>query len=422
MAEEIAAEDIVVGSQAKTTMPRGRVAIARCDSYDPELVERQLRECLEPLGGMSAFVQPGQRVLLKPNLLAIAAPSAAITTHPAVVAAVGRLVVEAGGRPYLADTPSANLSTSAAGLRRLYQASGLLEIAEAAGIELCYDVSAEMVANPEAKLARRLELIKPALEADVIIALPKLKTHVLTTLSGATKILFGTVPGLQKPRYHASFAEPEHFADLLLDIIVRLKPALFIMDGVLAMEGDGPGTHGRPRQVGALLAGADAVAVDLAACQIVGIDPEIVPPLRAAKARAWQPDAASLEIVGVAPASFGMTDFALPNNVNSQLGTRSMVALPTSVRSWISGLLSPRPYPLATKCTACGNCVRACPNDAISLRPTAGAHSTNGKLAVVDNSRCILCYCCHEVCPDHAIALRHSLASWGLRKLAASSG
>lgn len=387
------------------------MSVVRCECYEPSLVLERVRACLAPLGGMLAFVSPGQRVLVKPNLLAATPPEAAITTHPAVVGAVVQLVKEAGGEPVVGDTPGANVPDTPGGLRRVYQATGLLALAEAAGVELNWDTTGVAVANPAGRLAKRLELIRPAVEADVVIALPKLKTHVLTTLSGATKVLFGAVPGLAKPVAHATFHDPDRFGDLLLDIITRLTPALVLMDAILALEGDGPGRGGRPRQVGALLAGADPIAVDLVACGLTGIDPLAVPPLRAARVRGWWDGASAPPTLGEDPTRLAVRDFVLPLGAGAGHRAR-MLPLARLLRPLALSLLSPRPVPDAGSCTGCGSCARTCPAGAIRMREWRGQ-----RLAVVDQGACIRCYCCHELCPVGAVALRVSPAARLIRRL-----
>jgi uncharacterized protein (DUF362 family)/ferredoxin len=384
------------------------VVIARCSDYDQ--VEGTLHDCLAPLGGMERFVSPGQRVLLKPNLLSAAEPEAAITTHPAVVRAVARLVKQAGGRPIVADSPGVNVSSTEGGLRRLYRITGLLALAEAGEIELSYDATPVSVANPDGKVVKRLDLFRPAVEADVVIALPKLKTHALTKLTGGMKILFGAVPGFGKPGYHAAYHDPRHFGDLLLDIIAAVRPALFVMDAVLAMEGNGPGRDGTPRHVGLLLASSDAVALDLAVCQLIGLDPAEVPTLRAARDRGlWNGRVEPTLVGGGSIRDFAIQDFRLPRaGRNGVADASSMIPLPDVFRRMVVDLFSATPRPAADRCTGCGSCVKACPVDAIRL---------DKRLAVVDRGACIRCYCCHELCPEAAIDLRVSRVGRAVSRL-----
>lgn len=368
------------------------VSLTHCPTYDLPALEAALRRLLEPLGGVCAFVEPGQRVLLKPNLLMPAHPGRAITTHPAVVEAMVRLVREAGGEPFIADSPGGPLHTRS-GMRRVYGATGLQEMAERSGVLLHYDSTAVQVPTPDGVLLKRLDLLKVWQEADVIIALPKLKTHGLTTITGATKILFGLVPGLTKSGYHAKLADLDRFCDMLLDIVACVRPALFVMDGVLGMEGNGPSLHGSPRHVGVLLASQDGIATDAVVCQIIGLDPDRLPLFRAAARRGWWP--VEVAVVGTAVAEVAVPDFRLP--------ATTQAAARRDGPGWLSQLathtLTPRPVPQHGRCTACGTCVRICPQQAITIA---------ARLAVVDYEHCIRCYCCHEICPEAAIGLEFS--------------
>ena len=222
------------------------VSIAKCGTYELERVRCALADVLEPLGGICAFVQPGQRVMLKPNLLLPARPERAITTHPAVVEAMVELVQGAGGVPFVIDSPGGPFHTGVV-MRRLYRDTGLQAVSERTGVSLLYDAASVQVSTPDGVLMKRLDLLRVYQEADVIISLPKFKTHGLTAITGSIKNLFGLVPGMTKPAYHSKLANVDAFCDMLLDIVAHVRPALSVMDGVVGMEGDGPGPSGTPR-------------------------------------------------------------------------------------------------------------------------------------------------------------------------------
>jgi uncharacterized protein (DUF362 family)/Pyruvate/2-oxoacid:ferredoxin oxidoreductase delta subunit len=376
-----------------------QVAIVKCPDYQQPAVDRAVRESIDLLGGISQFVQPGQKVLLKANLLSATPPERGIVTHPAVVEAMVKLVQEAGGLPLIADSPGSSVPYTEAGLRRTYQASGLLEVAERTGAALNWDTSYEEIPYPEGFLLKRLEVIKPALEADVIISMPKLKTHVLTTFTGATKNLFGVVPGIAKAVFHARMRNLTHFALMLLDITSLVKPALVLMDAIVGMEGDGP-SSGHLRDVGAVLASRDSVALDAVATSIIGFDPLKVPTLREAAARGlWTGKVEDIETLGASVDEVLVPDFQPPSTSPREDVTIFNPFFTRHFGPLITEHFTLKPVPQRGRCIACGDCVAGCPQRVITIVDS---------LAVIDYGGCIRCYCCHELCTERAIDLERS--------------
>jgi uncharacterized protein (DUF362 family)/Pyruvate/2-oxoacid:ferredoxin oxidoreductase delta subunit len=376
-----------------------QVALVKCSDYQQPTVDRAVRESIDLLGGMGQFVQPDQKVLLKVNMLSATPPERGIVTHPAVVEAMVRLVQEAGGNPLIADSPGTNVPYTEAGLRRTYEASGLLEVAERTGAALNWDTSYEEVPHPEGFLVKRLEVIKPVLEADVLISMPKLKTHVLTTFTGATKNLFGVVPGIAKAVFHARMRNLTHFALMLLDITSLVKPALVLMDAITGMEGDGP-SAGQLRDVGVILASRDSVALDAVATSIVGFDPLKVPTLREAAARGlWTGKVEDIVTLGASVDEVLMPDFQPPVASPREDVTIFNPFFTRHFGPLITDHFTLRPVPQRGRCIACGDCVAGCPQQVITIVDS---------LAVIDYSQCIRCYCCHELCTEGAIDLERS--------------
>ncbi|HID11292.1 MAG TPA: DUF362 domain-containing protein [Candidatus Latescibacteria bacterium] len=276
-------------------------------------------------------------------------------------------------------------------------------MAERRGARLNFDTSVSEVPYPEASVAKRLEIIRPALEADLVINVPKLKTHVYTTFSGAVKNLFGLVPGYTKAGYHAKFNNLIYFSKMLLDIFNFVRPALNVMDGVVALEGDGPGWHGHPRKVGVVMASLDGLALDVAACRLVGIHPERVPTLEIAREQGLV-DFEGIEIKGCQEKFVG---FKMPSVCRDPAGYVQSGFFRSFVHPVLISMLTARPVPIEDRCSGCGTCLSACPRGAIEVR---------GGVAVVDHDLCIRCYCCHELCPYAAIDLRTSWLGRLLRR------
>jgi uncharacterized protein (DUF362 family)/Pyruvate/2-oxoacid:ferredoxin oxidoreductase delta subunit len=377
-----------------------RIVLARCQDYEIPRVRAAILLLLEPLGGMTAFVSPGERILLKPNMLSAKAPAQAVTTHPAVVRVVADLVREAGGRAVIGDSPGIG------GFQRVADRSGIARAAAESGADLIdFDATVDL---PGSGTFRRFTLARAYWEADKVINLPKLKTHEMMTMTCAVKNLFGAVVGAEKAGWHLKAgASREQFARLLLEIYLLKKPLLNIVDAVVAMEGNGPGS-GDPLQVGALIAGVNPVAVDMVAGRLAGIPADLLHVEREARrmglaGASWE----EIEICGAPLESFPQKPFRLPGGLDTQFG------LPKFLSTLLKHQLTSFPVADRQRCVLCGVCRDACPPEAIEIKNSA---------LMVDQGRCIRCWCCRELCPHDAMLVRQSLVLKIVSALAGRSG
>ena len=374
------------------------VHIARCPDYDEARVEDAIRGSVAALGGIAQFVKAGQRVILKPNLLRPTLAERHLTTHPAVVKAVVRLVQEADATPIIMDSPAG--PHNRAYLRLVYNTTGMEAVAQATGATVNDDMRSTRVPYPEGHLLKLIDMLAVVAEADAIINLPKLKTHNLTILTGAVKNLFGVIPGVTKAGYHGKLRTADRFAQMLIDVTNYCHPVLTIMDAIIGMEGNGPSV-GDLREVGAILASPDGIALDVVAASLVGMRPLSVPPL--AVAAEWGLTTGRIEDIRLSGVSLAKArawpPFALPKTAGQVRAERSRW---TPFAKYL--VVNPSAN---SHCSACGTCVRSCPVQAISIVD---------KCAHMDLDKCIRCYCCHELCPENAVDLkRHWLAELILR-------
>jgi uncharacterized protein (DUF362 family)/ferredoxin len=365
------------------------VSISTCETYERGVVASALRAALSPLGGMAAFVSPGQRVLLKVNLLSRALPERAVTTHPEFLRAVIREVKTVGGVVTVGDSPGGNNSTGS--VQRLWEDTGMVTVCTEEDVPLVlFDDDCVSCAADGATLYNTFRLGRAVVETDVLITLPKFKTHGYMMFTGAVKNLFGCIPGLEKAQFHVKVPNREDFAEMLIDLMLACRPKLAIMDAIVGMEGQGP-AGGTPRHIGAVLASADSVALDVIASSMAGLAPQEVYTNKAAARRGLGPaSAAEVEVVGTDWTTLAPPDFSLPPR-------DATVSLPGWLARRLRGLATARPV-LAepSECTRCGRCAENCPVKAITVGVSGPAF---------DDSSCIRCYCCQELCPPQAIGL-----------------
>ena len=387
------------------TGDRKTVSLTRCDDYSREHVLVAVKKSIDLIGGIDKFASPGQKVLVKPNLLHISEIEKGITTHPEVVFAVAKLFRDHGCKVIIGDSPGAGMSYKVKTLGKSYAAAGLDKVAEELGVELNFDTGYRSVPNPGGRMIKRFNIINPALDADAIVSVSKMKTHLLTYMTGGTKNLFGVLPGMEKPTFHGRLPDPDDFSMMLVDLNVLVKPKLQVMDAVMAMEGDGP-AGGEMRKVGAVLASGDFSAIDVAACRIMAIDPAAVGTIKAAIERGLiQGNFSDISFVGEDFEKLIVRDFKKPQTY--------LKPQPKQGKGWhILGNMAKayalRPEIIKDKCIGCEECERICPRQAIVMKD---------KKARISYDKCIRCYSCHETCANDAISLGKSRAGRFITKM-----
>lgn len=374
-------------------MIRSKVALVRCESYDEEAVYAAVKKGVELIGGLTSIIKSGEKILLKPNNLATSKPDDAVTTHPSVFNAAARLMTEAGLAVSYGDSPG--FEKPGPSLAK----SGFAAVAAKYNIPLADFEKGKTIDFPEGKVWKQFDIANACLEADAIVSLPKMKTHALARITGAVKNQFGCVYGLNKAAFHVKVPNPVQFSRMLVDLNAYLKPRLYIMDGVYAMEGNGP-RGGTPVKMNCILVSTDPIALDSTFCRMVALDPAFIPTITYGKEAGlgtWLED--EIEIVGSPIADFINRDF---NVVRKPLDNKVK-----KTNGIIANLIFPRPVIDAEKCIKCGICVESCPVEGKALNFKNGNKKEAPKY---DYKKCIRCYCCQEMCPHKAIVVKRPFA------------
>lgn len=373
-----------------------QVVCVFCESYETDKVNSAVEKGFNLLGGVKSLFSTGEKVLLKPNLLAPELPEKAVTTHPSVFQAVALEIKKTGALLSFGDSPAIGSPKKTA------KKTGILDVAEKLGINLADFENGEEVSFSEGKQNRKFTIAKGVLESDALVSIAKLKSHGLTTMTGAIKNQFGCIPGLLKGEFHVKLPDVNDFARMLVDLNLLLKPRLYVMDGIIAMEGNGP-RGGTPRQMNIILISKDSVALDACVCRLMGINPQNNPMLRLGEDLGLGTfQQANIEILGDPLDKFAQNSFVLANKN----------PLSAFNNTWLRNYLVSRPEINHDKCINCGICIEMCPTKpkALSWQVKAKNKGTTPKYVkerpIYDYNQCIRCYCCQELCPEGVINLK----------------
>ncbi|MCE5329794.1 DUF362 domain-containing protein [bacterium] len=387
-------------------MDKIRVSVIKCESYDKEMLDPALDMCLNALDNFKDIIKPGKKILIKPNLLSPHEPEKAITTHPLFIECIIKKIINITKQPeniIIADSCVPTLPYTATGLKKLYEATGMSTLADRTGVMLNYDNGYSKISIAEGVSVKQIDVIKPAVTSDIIINVPKFKTHNLTITTGAVKNMFGIIPGMSKPGFHTRFFDIEMFCNLLIDINIAVKPQLTIMDGILGMEGNGPGRGGIPRKTNLILASTDCFALDNIASNIMGLAEDKNPILAEAKKRNLKGAfLENTELVGGSLSDLKIYDFMLPSVLRKEMNKNFITRILMRVAK---DSLNPYPKINKKKCRgkSCKNCQKICPQSAIMNS------KINRNDLIFDYKKCIRCFCCSEACPEGAISNEYTL-------------
>jgi len=370
-----------------------KVAVVKCNNYDPALVQKATAIAIDSLGGILNFIKPQSKVLVKPNLLMSINPESGVVTHPEVVRAVIKILKDINCKIFVGDGPSV-WGKNIENVGQVYRETGIKKVCEEEGVLL--------VEFDKRRWRQKFPLTTWLDECDTIVNIPKFKTHNLTLLTGAIKNLFGLISGTYKTELHKNYFYKEDFSKILVDIFQEAKPALTVVDSIVAMEGDGPGTSGKLRHQNLLLAGADCVAVDSVLALIMGLEPqEILTTKEAARRALGEASVNAIEIIGSKLEEVMGEPFLLPK---TSVITSVKKNLPLPIINLAKKLIKYYPYVQRNNCISCEACIRTCPVKIIRME---------NKRIRIDYPKCIACFCCLEVCPASAIKLKKSIfAKW----------
>lgn len=358
------------------------VYIANCEHYSEPLITEKINTAIN---NCQCKIDKDTKILIKPNFLKPSSPEKAIITHPVLLKALTKLLLDYGAKVEWGDSPGFG------NIHKVLQKAGLNDFVHHTKIKIS-DFSKTKKTRTEGIIFKEFEIPLAILEADLVVNVPKLKTHQMMYLTMAVKNLYGCIYGFKKIQYHLTAGKDyKAFATLLVDIYEAIKPKLNILDAIIGMEGNGP-SSGNPRKFGFIAASDDALSLDITITNLLGIKIEAVPYLKMAmknnflkehlKKTKIVKDSNIIVSPPIQPPPSYDTDFSLPYFLSNFIKIF---------------LLS---YPnVSSACKGCGACKRHCPASAIDIQ----------RQAVIDRKKCIRCFCCQELCDYQAINIKKKL-------------
>ncbi|MFC1855791.1 DUF362 domain-containing protein [Thermodesulfobacteriota bacterium] len=368
-----------------------KVSVVRCDNYNEKLLIEKILKSLETFGGIEKFVKPGDKVLLKPNLLSAKPAASCITTNPYFTKVCAQIFKDYGCRTSVGDSPPVQSSTKVA------KKSGLLDELKKIDVPLIEFKDPVKLPIHKNALFKDIYIAKEVMEADHIINLPKIKSHTQMTITACVKNIFGVVVGKEKPMWHLKAGtDKEYFSHMLLDLYCSVSPTLTIADMIMVMEGNGP-SSGRPKEVGAILTGTDCVAMDRVICDILDIPLELAYMLNEAKKFSdLESDLNNIEIIsdGLDEIIKKAKGFMLPRKTEVDFG------LPPFLKRLLREHLTSKPIIDKNLCRFCKACEDICPANVITIE---------GEEISFDYDKCIECFCCQEMCSFNALKVKQGI-------------
>jgi uncharacterized protein (DUF362 family)/Pyruvate/2-oxoacid:ferredoxin oxidoreductase delta subunit len=373
-------------------MGKESVSLIACDGYEREAVKSAVVRALELLGGAESIIEPGRSVFIKSNAVLAAAPDSGIVTNPEVVRAVVREFQKITRDVTIGDSPGGPFNGTI--LKRIYEKTGLAEVARDTGAKLGLDTRTTEVSLPQGGVVKRLTLCRAMVEADCLVSVSKFKSHRFMNVTGPIKNLYGAVPGTTKLAYHSRFNSEREFSDVVVDIHLAAAADFHVLDAVDVIDGDGS-RRGSIKRMGVLAAGRNAFALKSLILGMAGLEPSDSKTLQAAMRRGLCESGTDwFEVLGdnIEPLQSG--GFQLPSE---NLFSEHHLAV---ISGRLSRFFAVTPEPLPGVCTRCGKCAEICPRGAISVGRTT---------AEIDLKKCIRCFCCDELCEFKAIGMRRPL-------------